>query len=581
MKKVLIANRGEIAVRIVRACRDYGLASVAVYADADADALFVRLADEAFALNGMTAKDSYLNIGKLIDAAKRAGADAVHPGYGFLSERSEFAQAVIDAGMTWIGPDPDVIEALGDKLKARAIAQKVGAPLVAGSESAISSPSEALEFAKRFGLPIAIKAAHGGGGRGLKIARQLAEVEELFLSATREAVAAFGRGECYVEQFLDRPRHIEAQVLADRLGNVVVVGTRDCSLQRRNQKLVEEAPAPFLPDALRERIHTAARDICAEAGYTGAGTVEFLLSADGVVSFLEVNTRLQVEHPVTEETTGLDLVVEQFRIAQGLPVSVTTTPEPRGHAIEFRINMEDPGRGFLPAAGEIIEFVAPSGLGVRLDTGVVTGSAIPPMFDSLSAKLIVWGADRTQAIARARRALSEFEIEGVPSVLPFHRAVVRHSDFTDDFRVHTRWIENDFAETLDDAARPHQMASRTMLRGHIEVDGRRVQVGIPDAFLRLLGPLSREGEAAGVNSDAEQDDGAVKVAVSGMLVQWNVADGAQVEKGDVLAVMDVMKMETSMTASVAGIVTILAEAGSMQSAGSVIARITQPSAIRL
>ncbi len=572
MKKVLIANRGEIAVRIIRACKDYGLTSVAVYADADADALFVQLAHEAFALNGVTAKDSYLDIDKLIAIAKRSGADAVHPGYGFLSERSEFAQAVIDAGLIWIGPDPKVIEALGDKLKARAIAQKVGAPLVAGSDGAISSPAEALVFAKKFGLPIAIKAAHGGGGRGLKIARELGEVEELFSSATREAVAAFGRGECYVEQFLDRPRHIEAQVLADRLGNVLVVGTRDCSLQRRNQKLVEEAPAPFLSEEQRQKIHSAARDICAEAGYTGAGTVEFLLSADGVISFLEVNTRLQVEHPVTEETTGLDLVIEQFRIAEGLPISVTTMPEPRGHAIEFRINMEDPGRGFLPSAGDITAFAAPSGPGIRLDSGVATGSAIPPMFDSLAAKLIVWGATREQAIARSRRALSEFTIEGVPSVLPFHRTVIAHDDFAKNFHIHTRWIETDFAETLEAASRPAPTASVDLLRGHVEIDGKRVEIGIPDTFLRLLGPLS-----ATSNNDKkseESDAGAVTAPVPGLLVHWNVSDGATVEKGDVLAMMDVMKMETAVTAPVSGTITILAEAGSSQAAGAVIARIT-------
>lgn len=571
MKKVLVANRGEIAVRIIRACKDYGLTSVAVYADADADALFVTLADEAYALNGVTAKDSYLDIDKLIAIAKRSGADAVHPGYGFLSERSEFAQAVIDAGLIWIGPDPTVIEALGDKLQARAIAQKVGAPLVAGSDGAISSPAEALAFAKKFGLPIAIKAAHGGGGRGLKIARELGEVEELFSSATREAVAAFGRGECYVEQFLDRPRHIEAQVLADRLGNVLVVGTRDCSLQRRNQKLVEEAPAPFLSDEQRQKIHSAARDICAEAGYTGAGTVEFLLSADGVISFLEVNTRLQVEHPVTEETTGLDLVIEQFRIAEGLPLSVTEMPEPRGHAIEFRINMEDPGRGFLPSAGEISKFTAPSGPGVRLDSGVVSGSAIPPMFDSLSAKLIVWGATREQAIARARRALGEFTIEGVPSVLPFHRAVIAHDDFAKNFRVHTRWIETDFAETLEAASRPAPATSTGLLRGHVEIDGKRVEIGIPDTFLRLLGPLS---SASNSDKKSEQNDaGAVTAPVPGLLVHWNVSDGATVEKGEVLAMMDVMKMETAVTAQVSGTITILAEAGSSQTAGAVIARI--------
>ncbi|MCB5204364.1 ATP-grasp domain-containing protein [Neorhizobium sp. T786] len=580
MKKVLIANRGEIAVRIIRACKDYGLASVAVYADADADAMFVAQADEAFSLNGATAKETYLDIGRLIAVAKCSGADAVHPGYGFLSERAEFAQAVIDAGLTWIGPDPKVIESLGDKLKARSIAQKVGAPLVAGSDGAISSPAEALAFARKFGLPIAIKAAHGGGGRGLKIARQLDEVEELFESATREAVAAFGRGECYVEQFLDRPRHIEAQVLADRLGNVLVVGTRDCSLQRRNQKLVEEAPAPFLSTEQRQKIHTASHDICAEAGYTGAGTVEFLLSADGVISFLEVNTRLQVEHPVTEETTGLDLVIEQFRIAEGLPVSITETPEPRGHAIEFRINIEDPGRGFLPSAGEITEFVAPSGPGVRLDSGVSGGSAIPPMFDSLAAKLIVWGSTREQAIARARRALSEFRIEGVPSVLPFHRAAIEHADFAGtDFRVHTRWIETDFAETLEAAARPLPAAGTGLLRGHVEIDGKRVQLGIPDAFLRLLGQMPGQVSQSKAG-DADNDAGAVIAPVPGLLVHWNVSDGAIVEKNEILAIMDVMKMETAVTAPVAGTITILAAAGSSQTAGAVIARIEPSSAAK-
>ena len=573
MKKVLIANRGEIAVRIIRAGKDYGLTSVAVYADADADAMFAAQADEAYSLNGATARETYLDIEKLIAVAKRSGADAVHPGYGFLSERAEFAKAVIDAGLIWIGPAPHVIEALGDKLQARAIAQKVGAPLVAGSDGAITSPAEALAFARQFGMPIAIKAAHGGGGRGMKIARDLDEVEELFSSATREAVAAFGRGECYVEQFLDRPRHIEAQVLADSHGNVVVVGTRDCSLQRRNQKLVEEAPAPFLSDEQREKIHAASRDICAEAGYTGAGTVEFLLSADGVISFLEVNTRLQVEHPVTEETTGLDLVIEQFRIAEGLPISVTSMPEPHGHAIEFRINMEDPGRGFLPSAGEISNFTAPSGPGVRLDSGVTTGSVIPPMFDSLAAKLVVWGATRDQAIARARRALSEFTIEGVPSVLPFHRAVLDHADFSStDFRVHTRWIETDFAETLEDAARPAPASASGLLRGHVEIDGKRVEIGIPDNFLRLLGQMPATASSAGPDA-AENDAGAVRASVPGLLVQWNVEDGAAVREGEVVAMMDVMKMETAVTAPVNGIISLLAKAGSSQTAGAVIARI--------
>ncbi|MCJ8520028.1 acetyl-CoA/propionyl-CoA carboxylase biotin carboxyl carrier protein [Pseudorhizobium tarimense] len=574
MKKVLIANRGEIAVRIIRACKDYGLASVAVYADADAAALFVEQADEAYALEGSNAKETYLDIGKLIAIAKRAGADAVHPGYGFLSERSEFAQAVIDAGLTWIGPDSQVIEALGDKLEARRMAQKVGAPLVAGSDGAISNSAEALTFARSFGLPIAIKAAHGGGGRGLKVARHLDEVEEMFESATREAVAAFGRGECYVEQYLDRPRHIEAQVLADRQGNVVVVGTRDCSLQRRNQKLVEEAPAPFLSTEQRERIHQAARDICAEAGYTGAGTVEFLLSTDGVISFLEVNARLQVEHPVTEETTGLDLVIEQFRIAEGLPLSFTETPEPRGHAIEFRINMEDPGRGFLPSAGDIKQFKAPAGPGVRLESGIGSGSTIPPMFDSLAAKLIVWGPTRVAALARSRRALAEFKIEGVPSVLPFHRAVVDHPDFAgDEFRVHTRWIENDFAADLVAAARPAQPAAQSILRSTVEIDGKKVSIGLPAKFLALLGQVPLSPTPVGQSVETEADENAVRAPVPGTLVQWNVADGDEVREGEIVAIMDAMKMETSVAALATGVISMLVPAGSFQNAGAVIARL--------
>lgn len=570
MKKILIANRGEIAVRIIRACRDYGVTSVAVYADADAEALHVQFADEAYALSGNSARETYLDIDKLIAIAKRAGADAVHPGYGFLSERAEFAQAVIDAGLIWIGPDPQVIDALGDKLKARALAQQVGAPLVAGSDGAIANASEAVAFARKFGLPVAIKAAHGGGGRGMKVARTLDEVEDLFESATREAVAAFGRGECYVEQFLDRPRHIEAQILADRHGNVVVVGTRDCSLQRRNQKLVEEAPAPFLTDAQRASIHSAARDICAKAGYTSAGTVEFLLSADGIISFLEVNTRLQVEHPVTEETTGLDLVVEQFRIAQGLPVSITRTPEPVGHAIEFRINMEDAGRGFLPSAGAISTFAPPSGPGVRLDSGIATGSSIPPMFDSLSAKLIVWGKDRDQAIARSRRALREFRIEGVASVLPFHRAVVEHADFTQDFSVHTRWIETDFEGIRETARRSVPANSADLLRMHVEIDGKRVELGLPNTLLGMLGTMS--ALPAGSSEEGEKND-AVRTPVAGNLIRWNVEDGAIVQEGDVIALMDVMKMETEVVAQASGVISILAQPGATLSSGAIIARI--------
>ncbi|KAB2896136.1 MAG: ATP-grasp domain-containing protein, partial [Burkholderiaceae bacterium] len=442
MKKVLIANRGEIAVRIIRACADYGVQSVAVYANADIDALHARMAGEAYGLDGDKPADTYLNIPKLLDIARKSGADAVHPGYGFLSENAAFAQAVIDAGLTWIGPKPSTITQLGDKVAARKIALQVGAPLVAGTQEPVKDAAEVLRFAEDNGLPIIIKAAFGGGGRGMKIAWRMDEVAELYESAVREAVTAFGRGECFVEQFLDKPRHIEAQVIADTHGNVVVLGTRDCSLQRRNQKLVEEAPAPFLSDAQRERIHAAARDICAAAGYVSAGTVEFLLSTSGAISFLEVNTRLQVEHPVTEQTTGVDLVVEQLRVADGLPLSITATPAPLGHSIEFRINAEDVGRGFLPTPGPVARFDAPSGPGVRLDTGVQAGSVVPGTFDSLMAKLIVSGATREQALARARRALAEFHIEGVASVLPFHCAVIDHADFVGagGFKVHTRWI---------------------------------------------------------------------------------------------------------------------------------------------
>lgn len=570
MNKVMVANRGEIAVRILRTCRDMGLRSVVAYADSDADALFVKMADEAYALNGNSASETYLDIAKLIDIAKRAGADAVHPGYGFLSERSEFARAVTDAGLIWVGPSADVIEALGDKLKARDIARKVGAPLVKGSDGPVASAAEAVAFARQFGLPLAIKAAHGGGGRGLKIVRDMDEVADQFESATREAVAAFGRGECYIEQYLDRPRHIEAQVLADCHGTVVVVGTRDCSVQRRNQKLIEEAPAPFLTDAQRLEIEQASVRICSEAGYVGAGTVEFLLSVDGVVSFLEVNTRLQVEHPVTEETTGLDLVREQLRIAQELPLAISATPVARGHAIEFRINIEDPGRGFMPMAGTISHFGPPSGPGVRLDSGVATGSLVPASFDSLVAKLIVWAPDREQAMARARRALAEFRIEGVPSVLPFHRLMVEHEDFAGErFGVHTRWIETDFAGEIEAAERPAFVANDTMLRGTVEIDGRLVEIGLPSAFLSLIGQgAPRPVEAKDGGAD---ETGAVRAPAPGTLSIWRVADGDQVEAGGVIAIMEAMKMETEIRALQSGVIKLAAAAGSYQNAGDVIA----------
>lgn len=575
MKKVLIANRGEIAVRVARACADYGVKSVAVYADADIDALHTRMADEAYGLDGDRPADTYLHIAKLLEIARKSGADAVHPGYGFLSESAAFAQAVIDAGLVWIGPSPQAISRLGDKVQARKLAISVGAPLVAGTAEPVKDAQEVIDFAKQHGLPVAIKAAFGGGGRGIKVAWKLEEVAELYESAVREAVTAFGRGECFLEQFLDHPRHVEAQVLADQHGNVLVLGTRDCSLQRRNQKLVEEAPAPFLSDEQRARIHQSAKDICAAAGYTGAGTVEFLLSQNGAISFLEVNTRLQVEHPVTEETTGIDLVVEQLRIADGLPLRVLETPAPRGHALEFRINAEDVGRGFVPTPGAITLFEAPSGPGVRVDSGVVTGSIIPGTFDSLMAKLIVTGATREQAIVRARRALKEFRIEGVASVLPFHRAVLEQADFTaetaQDFKVHTRWIETDFAQDLEAAARVTPVADTSLQRTVMEIDGRRVTLGLPTAL--LAGLSSGAARAADVPAAAAVDATAVAAPVSGTVHAWKVADGDTVQAGDLIAVMEAMKMEMQVTAHRAGTITIRAAVGAYQQQGAAIAHI--------
>ena len=452
ISKVLIANRGEIAVRIARACRDAGIGSVAVYAEPDRDALHVKVADEAYALGGSTPGDSYLVVEKLLDVAAKSGADAVHPGYGFLAENAGFAQAVIDAGLTWIGPGPAAIDALGDKVKARHIALKSGAPLVPGTADPVDGPDEVVAFAKEHGLPVAIKAAYGGGGRGLKVARTIEEIPDLFESAVREAVTAFGRGECFVERFLDKPRHVETQCLADQHGNVVVVSTRDCSLQRRNQKLVEEAPAPFLSEEQHAELLRASKAILAEAGYVGAGTCEFLVGPDGDISFLEVNTRLQVEHPVSEEVTGVDLVREQFRIADGEPLGYDD-PEPHAHSIEFRINGEDAGRNFLPAPGTVARFLPPSGPGVRVDSGVVEGDVIGGAFDSMLAKLIVTGRTRQEAIERSRRALDEFVVDGMPTVLPFHRAVVRDEAFaptTDEpFTIHTRWIETEFDNTIE------------------------------------------------------------------------------------------------------------------------------------
>jgi len=574
MLKVLIANRGEIAVRIARACTDYGVKSVAVYADADLDALHVRLADEAYGLGGNSPSETYLNADKLISVAKKSGADAVHPGYGFLSESEAFARAVQDAGLIWIGPPPETIAKLGDKLEARKIAMQVGAPLVAGTSEPVKNVQEVLLFARQYGLPVIIKAAFGGGGRGMKIAWRMDEVEELYHSAVREAVMAFGRGECFVEQYLDRPRHIEAQVLADTQGNVVVVGTRDCSLQRRNQKLVEEAPAPFLSDEQRERIHAAARDICAAAGYVSAGTVEFLLSQTGAISFLEVNTRLQVEHPVTEQTAGIDLVVEQFRIADGMPLSLTETPRATGHAFEFRINAEDVARGFLPSPGPVTCFSAPSGPGIRLDTGVEQGSVIPGNFDSLMAKLIVSGSSRKEALARARRALKEFKIEGLPNVLPFHRAIVEHPDFVQDdkFRVHTRWIETDFAEALTTFVRSEPVSDSSLVRCAIEIEGRRVMLGLPP---KLLNGLTAEVTSVGSIQPAlaSVDPAVVYSPIAGNLLAWLVEDGAEVREGDVIAVMEAMKMEMQVLAHKSGSVSHMAKSGEMQKQAGAIARI--------
>ena len=570
LKKVLVANRGEIAVRVVRACRDAGIASVAVYAEPDADAVFVRLADEAFALGGQTAADSYLDFEKVISAANRAGADAVHPGYGFLSENAEFAQAVQDAGLVWIGPNPQAIRDLGDKVTARRIALQAGAPLVPGTKDPVADADEVVAFAKEHGLPVAIKAAFGGGGRGLKVARTLEEIPELFDSAVREAVSAFGRGECFVERYLDRPRHVEAQVLADQHGNVVVVGTRDCSLQRRHQKLVEEAPAPFLTDAQREQIHTAARGICAQAGYHGAGTVEFLVGEDGTISFLEVNTRLQVEHPVSEETTGLDLVNEQFRIAAGERLRLTEDPTPVGHSIEFRINGEDPGRNFLPAPGTVTSFVPPAGPGVRVDAGVESGSVIGGQFDSLLAKVIVTGSDRLQAIARARRVLAEMQVEGIATVVPFHRTVLTDPAFVaesgaESFTVHTRWIETEFDNRLEpftDSAPPEE-ESAPRQNIVVEVDGRRVQVSLPAEFGAAAAPAAggakkKPRKRTGGGGGAAVSGDAVTAPMQGTLIKLAVEDGQQVAKGELIGVLEAMKMENPVNAHKDGTVTELA-----------------------
>ncbi|GAA1853359.1 acetyl/propionyl/methylcrotonyl-CoA carboxylase subunit alpha [Myceligenerans crystallogenes] len=622
---MLIANRGEIAVRVARACADAGIASVAVYADPDRDAMHVHLADDAFALGGTTAGETYLDITKLLDVARRSGADAVHPGYGFLSENAEFAQAVMDAGLVWIGPPPSAIESLGDKVSARHIAQRAGAPLVPGTPDPVADASEVRAFAEQHGLPIAIKAAFGGGGRGLKVARTFDEIEELFESAVREAVAAFGRGECFVERYLDKPRHVETQCLADAHGNVVVVSTRDCSLQRRHQKLVEEAPAPFLTAEQTARLYEASEAILREAGYVGAGTCEFLVGQDGTISFLEVNTRLQVEHPVTEEVTGIDLVREQFRVAAGEKLGYGT-PEIRGHSFEFRINGEDPAANFMPAPGKLEKIVWPSGPGVRVDTGVVEGDVVSGNFDSMVAKLIVTGATRTQAVQRARRALRELRIEGIPTVVPFHRAVLEAPAFVpelaevkelqtasvagatpqaspagtlpggttaDDvaanarFGVHTRWIETEFAETVRSLAgtapaapapeaEPEVLAERVV----VEVGGRRLEVVLPAG----LGVAASRARTANAARRPARRSGGAKSAVTGntlaspmqgTIVKVAVAEGDTVAEGDLVVVLEAMKMEQPLVAHRSGTITSLtAEPGAGVTAGAAICEIT-------
>jgi acetyl-CoA/propionyl-CoA carboxylase biotin carboxyl carrier protein len=549
MKRVLIANRGEIAVRVIRACKDHGLESVAIYSEEDRTALHAQLADFAYSLKGVSAKDTYLHIEKIIALAKKSGADAVHPGYGFLSENALFAQAVIDAGLTWIGPSPAAISALGDKVSARRIAAKVGAPLVAGTKDPVSNHEEVIAFAKEHGLPIAIKAAFGGGGRGLKVAHTIDEIPELFASAVREAIAGFGRGECFVERYLDKPRHVETQVLVDQHANAVVISTRDCSLQRRHQKLVEEAPAPFLTEAQVDELYRSSKAIMKEAGYVGAGTCEFLIGQDGTISFLEVNTRLQVEHPVSEEVTGIDLVREQFRIAAGEPLGFED-PIIRGHSIEFRINGEDPGRSFLPAPGRITSWSAPSGPGVRVDAGFQGGDEIGGNFDSLLAKLVVTGASRTQALERARRALSEFKIEGLPTALPFHRAIVADPAFTQDFKIYTSYIENEFNNEIPVFNyQVREMQSQPAAQSLVaEVNGKRfdIQVHTPAPIIkRRRAKQSSIGAAAGTALTSPMQGTVVKVAVE---------EGATVEAGDLIIVIEAMKMEQPLNAHKSGLV---------------------------
>jgi acetyl-CoA/propionyl-CoA carboxylase biotin carboxyl carrier protein len=571
MKRVLIANRGEIAVRVIRACADHGIESVAVYSETDRDSMHAQMADSAYSLTGTTAAQTYLNITKLIAIAKQSGADAVHPGYGFLSENADFAQAVIDAGLIWIGPPPAAIRALGDKVSARKIAAKAGAPLVAGTADPVDSHDEIIAFAKKHGLPVAIKAAHGGGGRGLKIAFTLEEIPEAFASAVREAIAGFGRGECFVERYLDKPRHVETQVLVDKFGNAAVISTRDCSLQRRHQKLVEEAPAPFLTDAQNEELYRASKAIMKEAGYIGAGTCEFLVGVDGTISFLEVNTRLQVEHPVSEEVTGIDLVREQFRIAMGEELGYSD-PVIRGHSIEFRINGEDPGRSFLPAPGRITKMSLPTGPGVRVDTGFRTGDAITGNFDSLLAKLIVTGATREQAITRARRAIAEFTIEGMATALPFHQAIVQDPAFTDEFKVYTSYIEKEFKNEIPEFKILPLEAQTKAAADHLvaEINGKRFEILVhaPEPVVkRHRAKDALAGGSGGVGLTSPMQGTVVKVAVT---------QGQIVEQGDLVIVLEAMKMEQPLMAHRSGVIANLtAVIGETVTSGTVLCDIIE------
>jgi acetyl-CoA/propionyl-CoA carboxylase biotin carboxyl carrier protein len=578
VQKVLVANRGEIAVRIIRALADAGLTSIAIYADGDRDALHTAMADAAYPLDGATAKETYLSIDKIIGVALKAGADAVHPGYGFLSESPAFADAVTNAGLVWIGPPARGIRALGDKVSARRIAQSVGAPLAPGTLSPVQKAEEIEAFAHQYGLPVAIKAAHGGGGRGMRIARTMEEIAELFASATREAVAAFGVGEYFVERYLEQPRHLEAQVLADAHGNVVVLGLRDCSLQRRHQKLVEEAPAPYLPDEVRTAIYESSRAIFRTVRYTGAATAEFLMAGDGTLSFLEVNTRLQVEHGVTEETTGIDIVREMLRIAAGDPISMTDDPQPRGHAIEFRINAEDVGRGFVPAPGHITRLRWPAGPGVRVDAGIEVGSAVSPAFDSLVGKVIVWGADRRAALGRSRRALKELEIVGIATTIPFHRAIVNEPAFTAEprFRVHTEWIETEFVFT-EARREDNQPNGSTTGNAEIEVGGRPMAVHLPGlATLSVASTVarstpSRRDSAGGSGRDA------VTAPMQGTITRLAVANGQEVSAREVIVVLEAMKMEHVITAHKDGIVANLSVAlGDSVAQDAVICELRSP-----